>query len=206
MCDEIKRAKELVPSSVQEFTPVRKQELELCLQKASSYLLWPGSAALIQEKIEEVSDVVHASEAYVVEATELSSHETTIVPSNVKDAQMDMCNGADIHERLDSLKHLGGSYSMTGKGSYSCDVTVYNYTSMVNRTPHTWKTTVSWDTGDGNLESALIRKLGSASKWSITYTGADGQKYNSFMYLQANVQDDLENYETRDDVMLHVYF
>ncbi len=121
-------------------------------------------------------------------------------------AMMDMRNGANIHERLESLKHLGGSYSMTGNGSYSCDVTVYNYTSMGNRTPHTWKTTVSWNTGDGNLESALIRKLGSASTWSIMYTGADGQKYNSFMYLQANVEDDLKNYKTRDDVMVHIYF
>jgi hypothetical protein len=115
-------------------------------------------------------------------------------------------HGADIQKRLESLKHLGGSYSMTGNGSYSCDVTVYNYTSMGNWTPHTWKTTVSWNTGDGNLESALIRKLGPASKWSITYTGADGQKYNSFMYLQANVQDDLENYKTRDDAIIHIYF
>jgi hypothetical protein len=114
----------------------------------------------------------------------------------------------DIQKRLESLKHLGGEYTLIGKGkcSYSCDVTVHNYTSMTNWTSHTWNTTVSWTTGDGNLESALKWKLGSASKWSIMYTGAAGQKYNSFMYLQANVEDDLKNYQTRDDVRVHIYF
>jgi hypothetical protein len=120
-----------------------------------------------------------------------------------------MSNGADIHERLESLKHLGGEYTLIGKGkcSYSCDVTVHNYTSMTNWTSHTWNTTVSWNTGDGNLEKALIWKLGSGNKWSIAYTDAAGKQYrDSFMFLQANVQGDLENYKTRDEVILHVYF
>ena len=93
MSDEIKRANELVPSSVEGFTPARKQELELCLQNAYAHLFAPGSAALIQEKIEERLDLVRASEAYVVEATELSPRGMPIVPGGVHNAQMDVWLG-----------------------------------------------------------------------------------------------------------------
>jgi len=93
-----------------------------------------------------------------------------------------------IHERLASLKHLGGSYN-TGFGSgfytYSCPVTVYNYTSALNWTPRTLETTVRWNDGDGNLTDALRRIAGSEDQWTISWW--DGRE--GLMFLQANAQD-----------------
>jgi hypothetical protein len=122
----------------------------------------------------------------------------------------------DIHERLESLKHLGGSYSPGAYlNTYSCDVEVKNYTSMLNSTRRTWNTTVSWNEGEGNLRAALKWKLGDDMRWSIRYTGSNGKLYDfwrlpegefdsdSFRTLQERVQADLWLGSERK---LYVYF
>ena len=111
-----------------------------------------------------------------------------------------------IHERLASLKHLGGSYN-TGFGSgfytYSCPVKVYNYTSVLTpwKDPYTLVTTVSWNDGDGNLKYALRRIAGSEDHWIIKWW--DGNE--GLMFLQANAQDALKLSSSRDKVKLKIY-
>jgi hypothetical protein len=119
-------------------------------------------------------------------------------------------HGASMHARLEALKHLGAQASYnTGFGSfytYSCPVSVMNYTSYLNSTPRNFDATVSWNAGDGNLRDALKRIAGDDAYWRIRYTGSDGSEYKSFSYLQVNVQDDIENPVSREGVSLHIYF
>ncbi len=115
-----------------------------------------------------------------------------------------------MHERLEALKHLGAGASYnTGFGSfytYSCPVEVMNYTTYLNSTPRNFDETVSWNAGDGNLRDALKRIAGDDFYWRIRYTRSDGSEYNSFSYLQGNVQDDIENPVRRKGVKLYIYF
>ena len=109
---------------------------------------------------------------------------------------------ARMHERLESLKHLGGGYN-TGFGfyKYSCPVEVSGYTSALNWTPRTLDTTVSWNDGDGNLRDALRRITGSEDHWTIWWNG-DRQ---TLMFLQPNIQDALKLESSRDGVKLNIY-
>jgi hypothetical protein len=81
-----------------------------------------------------------------------------------------------------------------------------NYTSYLDSTRRNFDATVSWNAGDGNLRAALKRIAGDDFYWRIKYTGSDGTEYKSLLYLQDNVQDDIENPVRRKEVKLHIYF
>ena len=121
-------------------------------------------------------------------------------------------HGASMHERLEALKHLGAQASHnTEFGSfytYSCPVSVMNYTSYLNSKPRNFDATVNWNAGDGNLAAALKRIAGDDLYWGIMYTGSDGKEYNSLLFLQANLQDDIKNADAKrmKRIELHIYF
>ena len=112
---------------------------------------------------------------------------------------------ASIHDRLASLKHLGGGYN-TGFGSgfytFDCPVTVYNYTSALNWTSRTLDTTVRWNAGGGNLAAALRGIAGSEDQWnSIDWW--DGR--TGLMYLQENAEAALKLESSRKKVYIRIY-
>jgi hypothetical protein len=112
----------------------------------------------------------------------------------------------DIHARMDALKHLGGSYSANALlYTYSCDVCVKNYTTFLFPTPRDFWATAKWNAKD-DLRDVLKRIAGDPDYWSVSYTGGDKKTYDSFVFLQANVEDDLRKEEYRDGVTLYIHF
>jgi hypothetical protein len=100
-CDEIKRAKELVPSEVEGFTPARKAELISCLMNAYGHLIAPGTGTLIRDKIDERMDLVEMSDAYVVEGSQVSGVQDAQAGAGV--GGMGACMHALLRQ-LDALK------------------------------------------------------------------------------------------------------
>jgi len=113
-----------------------------------------------------------------------------------------------IHDRLASLKYLGGSYN-TGFGSgfytYSCPVKVKNYTTFLFPTPRDFQATAKWNAKD-DLRDVLKGIAGNDFYWRVSYTGGDGTVYKSFTNLQENVEDDLRKEAYRDRVTLYIRF
>ena len=100
-CDEIKRANELVPSSVEDFTETRKAEVVSCLMNAYEHLLWPGTGTLIRDKIEERMELVEKSDAYVVEGSQVSGVQDAQAGAGV--GELKACMHALLRQ-LDTLK------------------------------------------------------------------------------------------------------
>ena len=114
--------------------------------------------------------------------------------------------GADIHARLESLKHLGGSYSAgTILYTYSCDVRVKNYSTTLFPTKRDFWKTARWNARD-DLRDVLKAIAGDDFYWRVSYTGGDGTKYDSFSCLQENVEADLRLEKYRDGVTLYIRF
>ena len=76
-----------------------------------------------------------------------------------------------MHERLESLKYLGGPMNLVF--DESCKLKVKNFPGMLGRKDY--DTTIRWNRnsgGMGSLENALWRELGAMeNRWSIEYKG-----------------------------------
>lgn len=211
MIENIERASKYIPTSsgrdgdFKGFNPTNKQTVESCMTEALRLATWyknnPNTDVnIFVVDIQAVLDKSRALQPWDATKAQVSSPK----PWEACADTLNFMAEPSIHERLASLKHLGGSYN-TGFGSgfytYSCPVTVYNYTSALNWTPRTLETTVRWNDGDGNLTDALRRIAGSEDQWTISWW--DGRE--GLMFLQANAQDALRLPSSRDKVKLRIY-
>jgi hypothetical protein len=117
-------------------------------------------------------------------------------------------DAASIHDRLEALKHLGaGATHNTAPLTlyeFTCPVEVYNNPYSVNSLSRNYSTTISWNRGDGKLESALKFKF--FSDWTVRYTSSDGTEYTNTMFLQYALQSDIQDPTTRGRVKLHISY
>ena len=102
-----------------------------------------------------------------------------------------------MHERLESLKYLGGPMSLVF--NESCTLKVKNFPGMLGRKDY--DTTIRWNRnseGMGSLENALWREVGAMeNRWSIEYKRGT---YPNIYILQNKL--DRETFESDRKVLI----
>ncbi len=117
-------------------------------------------------------------------------------------------DAASIHDRLEALKQLGApaihNTAPLTMYEFTAPVEVFNNPYSINSLKREYSTNISWNAGDGKLESALNSRF--FSNWTVRYTSSDGTVYRDTLYLQAAVQADIRNPETRNRVKLYISY
>ena len=106
-----------------------------------------------------------------------------------------------MHERLESLKYLGGPMNLVF--DESCKLKVKNCKTMFGR--RDYDTTIRWNRnsgGMGSLENALWRELGAMeNRWSIEYKGGT---YPNIYILQDKL--DRETFESDRKALVVTFY
>jgi hypothetical protein len=117
-------------------------------------------------------------------------------------------DAASIHDRLEALKQLGARATHNTAPltmyEFTAPVEVFNNPYSINSLKREYDTNISWNAGDGKLESALKTRF--FSDWMVSYKSSTGIEYRNTLYLQEAVQADIRNPDTRGRVKLYISY